>query len=141
MKAAPARELALDITERIDGLEPIEVRRFFGGMGLRSGGTLFAFVMKGSLYLRVDERMRANLEALGGTPFVYPGASGLVTVANYCEAPANLLEDDCALSQWASKALSAATSEKPGQGRGRRSTQPHSGPPRTTRFDHTGNGT
>lgn len=104
MAAALVRDLALEIAERIDGLAPVKVVRFFGGMGLRSGGTQFAFVMKGSLYLSVNEQMRADLEVLGGAAFVYRGAPGPVTVASYCEAPASFLEDDRALSLWASKA-------------------------------------
>jgi DNA transformation protein and related proteins len=112
MTAPSARAVALDIAERIQRLGAIGVKRFFGGAGLTCGGVQFAFVMKGSLYLRVDERMRADIEAQGGAPFVYAGASGPVTVASYYEASANVLEDDRALSQWAAKALRAALSAK-----------------------------
>ena len=106
------RDFASDIADRIDGLPPITVVRFFGGVGLRCGGVQFGFVMKGSLYLRVDERSRAALEALGGAAFRYEGASASVTVTSYSEAPATLLDDDRELSRWAREAYRAALSAK-----------------------------
>jgi TfoX/Sxy family transcriptional regulator of competence genes len=109
-----ARAFALEIAERIHGLGAIGVKRFFGGMALTSGGVQFGFIMKGSLYLRVDERMRADLAARGGAPFAYEGASGLVTVASYYEASADVLEDDRILSEWATEAVRAAISAKAG---------------------------
>lgn len=112
MMANSARDFALEIAERIHGLGVIGVKRFFGGAGLTSGGVQFAFVMKGSFYLRVDERMRTEMEAQGGASFVYEGASGPVTVTSYCEASANVLEDDRSLSRWAAEALRAALSAK-----------------------------
>jgi TfoX/Sxy family transcriptional regulator of competence genes len=58
--------------------------------------------------------MRADLEARGGAPFVYEGTSGLVTVASYYEASANVLEDDRILNEWATDAVRAAISAKAG---------------------------
>ena len=52
MGLALARELALEIAERIDTLPRVTVSRFFSGAGLVADGVQFGFVMRGSLYLR-----------------------------------------------------------------------------------------
>jgi DNA transformation protein and related proteins len=103
-------DLASDLADRMDGFGTIRVSRYFGGAGLRSGGILFAFVMKGMLYLRVDERARVALEKLGGVPFVYEGAWGPVTVPSYCQAPESVVDNDDELSRWAEQAHRIALS-------------------------------
>jgi len=113
MSFSAQRHFALDIADRLGRLAPISVVRFFGGVGLRSDGAQFAFVMKGSLYLRVDAKARRALEAMGGIPFAYAGASGTVIVASYVQAPALLLEDDRELNRWATEAHRVALAAKP----------------------------
>lgn len=49
------RELAERFAGRLLPLGPVEIRRFFSGSGLSLDGTLFAFVVRGTLWLRVDE--------------------------------------------------------------------------------------
>ena len=105
---ASARDFALEIAERIGGLGPIGVARFFSGAALKVGGLQFAFVFGGSLYLRTDERSRPAFEAAGSAPFSYPGKSKTVTVSAYYEAPGEVLDDDEALDQWAAEAYRAA---------------------------------
>jgi TfoX/Sxy family transcriptional regulator of competence genes len=77
-------------------------------VGLRAGGVQFAFVIKGSLYLRVDDDSRAALEALGAVPFTYAGRSKTVTVASYLEAPDQIMDDADELLRWARHAQRAA---------------------------------
>ena len=71
-------------------------------------GVQFAFVMKGSLYLRVNDESRNAFEAVGALPFAYSGISNTVTVASYYEAPAEILDDVDVLSDWVARAYSAA---------------------------------
>ena len=108
MKAATARDLAVDIAGRIDGLGPIGVGRFFAGAALLADGVQFGFVMKGTLYLRVDDASRPDFEALGARPFSYAGSSKIVTVASYYEVPEDVLEDADELCGWATRARRAA---------------------------------
>lgn len=103
-----ARDFALEIAERIGGLGPIGVARFFSGAALKVGSLQFAFVFGGSLYLRTDARSRAAFEAAGSAPFSYPGKSKTVTVAAYYEAPGEVLDDDEELDRWAAEAYRAA---------------------------------
>lgn len=108
MSTDSAWEFALDIAARIDRLGPVTVKRLFGGAALVMEDVQFGFVMKGSLYLRVDDPGRAVFEARGAAPFVYLGGSKAVTVASYYEAPAEILEDPEDLRDWAAKAHRAA---------------------------------
>jgi DNA transformation protein len=105
---ASARDLALEIAGRIDGLGQLQVSRFFGGAALVRDGIQFAFVIKGSLYLRVDDRSRPVFEASGSMPFSYAGRSKTVDVASYYEAPGHLFDDPVELGQWAAEAWRAA---------------------------------
>jgi len=103
-----ARELALEIAERMGALGKVSVARFFSGAALIAGGVQFGFVMRGSLYLRVDDKTRTGFESMGAKPFNYAGRSRRVTVASYYEAPADILEDDETLNHWAAAAHRAA---------------------------------
>jgi TfoX/Sxy family transcriptional regulator of competence genes len=109
-----ARNLALDIAERIREACPIAVRRFFGGAALVIDGLQIGFVMKGSLYLRVDELSRARFEALGAAPFTYAGAARTVTVAQYYEAPAEIIDDPDKLRLWVEEARRAGVAARSG---------------------------
>jgi DNA transformation protein and related proteins len=86
----------------------VTVSRFFGGMALSVDEVQFGFVMKGSLYLRVDEQTRAAFESRGASPFTYAGARKSVRVASYYEAPSEVVEDPELLAEWAAEAHRAA---------------------------------
>ncbi len=103
-----ARDIALDIAERIHGLGTIDVKRFFGGAALVADGVQFGFVMKGTLYLRVDDDSRPRFEALSAHPFSYEGGSKVVKVASYYAAPDDVLDNADELRLWAATAHRAA---------------------------------
>jgi DNA transformation protein len=108
LSAVLARELALDIAERVGRADEVMVKRFFGGAALLAAGLQFGFVMKGSLYLRTDDTNRAAFEAMGAAPFRYAGAGRTVTVQGYFEAPAEIVEDSERLRVWVERARHAA---------------------------------
>ncbi|HEY0686338.1 MAG TPA: TfoX/Sxy family protein [Steroidobacter sp.] len=107
-----AREFALEIAERISGLGPVTVRRFFNGVGLVADEVQFAFVMGGSLYLKVDDEFRAAFEALGAKPFVYEGKRKAVTISSYYETPEDVLYDQDELRRWAVRSHRAAAAAR-----------------------------
>ncbi|MBV2149864.1 TfoX/Sxy family protein [Sphingobium sp. AS12] len=116
MNIVTSRELALDLAERIGGLHTITVKRFFGGAALVADGVQFGFVMKGSLYLRVDDAGRATFEAMGAAPFRYAAAGWVVTVTGYYEVPTDIVDDPERLRAWAEQARrTAATARGGGQ--------------------------
>lgn len=114
MSIVTSRELALDLAERIGGPRAITVKRFFGGAALVADGLQFGFVMKGSLYLRVDDVGRATFGAMGAAPFRYAGAGRTVTVARYYEAPAEIVDDPERLREWAEQARRTAAAAHDG---------------------------
>ncbi len=109
-----ALDLALDFAERIHGVGLISVARFFGGAALKANGVQFGFVMKGSLYLKMDGEGRAAFEALGALPFQYSSRSETVTVTSYYEVPAQIIDESDTLALWAGRAYAAALKPKRG---------------------------
>ena len=107
-----AREFALEIAERITGLGPITVRRFFSGAGLVADEVQFAFVIDGSLYLKVDDEFRPEFEALGAKPFVYEGKRKSITISSYYEAPEDVIYDQDELRRWAVRSHRAAAAAR-----------------------------
>ncbi|MGB9145129.1 MAG: TfoX/Sxy family protein [Acidobacteriaceae bacterium] len=105
------RRRADEIAARIE-LGPITVRRYFGGVSLVAGKIQFAIVMCGRLYLRVDDRSRAALRALGGKPFTYRGQGKAVVVASYYEAPSAVLDDPNQLTEFAIQAHRTASAAR-----------------------------
>jgi DNA transformation protein len=111
---ASAFDLARDFADRIHDVGPVSISRFFGGAALKVDGVQFGFVMKGSLYLRVDSEGRAAFEAMGTLPFQYSSRSEKVTITSYYEVPAEVIEDPDTLSYWAVRAHAAAPNPKRG---------------------------
>ncbi|MGO6728985.1 TfoX/Sxy family protein [Rhizobium ruizarguesonis] len=107
MSSEATRGLALDFASQIAPAGCIDIRRFFGGSALVRNGAQFGFVMKGTLYLRVDEAMRAEFEADGSEPFSYRAAGREVTVRRYYAVPARVIDDPALLHSYAERALHA----------------------------------
>lgn len=108
MIASLAMARAQELADQIKSIPSVTVSRFFAGASLRADRVQFGFVMKGVLYLRVDDETRAAFEVRGAEPFSYAGAKRDVTVASYYEAPTEVLEDPHDLDRWAARALHAA---------------------------------
>lgn len=107
-----AREFALEIAERITGLGRVTVRRFFSGAGLVADDVQFAFVIGGSLYLKIDAEFRPAFEAMGAKPFVYEGKRKPVTISSYYETPEDVLYDEDELRRWAVRSHRAAAAAR-----------------------------
>ena len=108
-----ARQVALDLAERLQDMGPVTVRWFFGGASLVLDGCQFAFVIKGALYLRAGPGNRALFDSCPTRPFTYEAAGRTVTVASYLEAPGHLFDDPDGLRLWSEAAFRAALSAKP----------------------------
>ncbi|CAE6750290.1 TfoX/Sxy family protein [Paraburkholderia haematera] len=108
MNLSAARERALEFVDRLNMIGPISVTRFFGGAGLVKDGIQFGFVIKGALYLRVDDLTRPAFDALGAVPFSYSGQSKTVRVASYYQLPDEIADDPHELIRWATRAIHAA---------------------------------
>lgn len=92
-----ARELFADIPD-------LTTRRMFGGMGLYSGGTIFALMMSdGRILLKAAKGQFADRMAqLGGTEWTYTRKNGAQSAMPYWSLPDAYLDDPeaaCALAR------------------------------------------
>ena len=86
----------------------VSARAMFGGHGLYADGIIFAIVVDDTLYLKVDDRSRADFVAQGLDPFVYTGRNGERTAMGYYQAPDDALERADAMAPWLRSAMGAS---------------------------------
>jgi DNA transformation protein and related proteins len=94
---------------------PVTVRRMFGGAGIYAGGTMFALVARGVIYLKADELNTPAFEREQLEPFTYETKDGRRGVMSYRRMPDRLYDDPDELAAWARDALAAA--ERSGTGK------------------------
>jgi DNA transformation protein len=104
-----------DIRELFSVFGPVEVRRLFGGSGIYAGGTMFALVHEGVIYLKTDEQNAQAFEREKLLPFTYTRKGERASLLSYRRMPDRLYDDPDDLATWARAALAAA-------GRGRKRT-------------------
>jgi len=86
---------------------PVSARRMFSGHGLFRGDTMFALLIRETLYFRTDEVNRGEYEAAGMNPFTYRRGGRAVALA-YHEVPVDILDESDLLAGWAERAYAAA---------------------------------
>lgn len=92
-------EFVVDQLRTLTGVEP---RAMFGGQGLYRHGTFFGIVHGGRLFFRTDDGSRPEYAARGMEPF---RPNPRQTLTSYYAVPAEILEDDEALTLWPEQAL------------------------------------
>ena len=88
------------IMQKLDPLGYVTSRAMFGGYGIFHEGLMFALIADDTLYFKVNESNRAMYEQAGSKPFPH-GIS-------YWEVPAELLEEDGKLHEWANISIEIA---------------------------------
>ncbi|MBT5558857.1 MAG: TfoX/Sxy family protein [Proteobacteria bacterium] len=83
------------------------VRHMFGGHGLYYDGIMFGLVADDQLYLKVDDTIRADYEALGLTAFEY-NKNGKTMTMSYYHAPEEIYDDPEVAAAWAQKSWEIA---------------------------------
>ena len=96
------------VKERLSALPSLATTRFFGGVGISSGGIQFAMVMDGAAYFVVNDDTRSTYERIGSECFSYKKGRGRVNVRRYYSVPAEVLEDEERLLEMARKAIVVA---------------------------------
>jgi len=118
-----ASEFVQHVIETMRRFGPVEAKAMFGGWGLYHQGLFFALIAEDALYLKTDDENRADFEALGLEPFVYPMKDGQSIVMSYRPAPEEALENPDVMAAWARRgyaaALRAATKKRPAKGKPR----------------------
>jgi DNA transformation protein and related proteins len=95
------------VLEQLADLGAVRARRMFGAAGLYCDELFFGIVSGDTLYLRADERTRAEYVARGMHPFrPYPDRPQVSM--SYYAIPAEVLEDAEELARWGREALAAA---------------------------------
>ena len=107
---------------QLNGLGGVEARRMFGGLGLYSRGTFFGLLYKERLYFKTDDTTRPEYEARGCEGF-NPRADLKSAKMTYYTVPAEVLEDDDEVVQWARKAVTAALTKEIAKGAGAKAAQ------------------
>ena len=111
--AAPVRDDFVDyLLDILAELGPISTKRFFGGIGLLLDGTQFAFIIRGTLWMRVDEAGRTAFLVAGSAPFTYRTSQREVALTGYYAVPASMLEDADELGDWTRRAFHIALADR-----------------------------
>jgi TfoX/Sxy family transcriptional regulator of competence genes len=98
---APA-ELAERFTETVSALPGAQVRKMFGYPAGFANGHLFTGIFASSWHVRLPDDQRAELAAVGGTPFEpMPGRP----MREYLVLPPALADDPAAAEPWLTRAL------------------------------------
>ena len=100
-------EEAEHLCDLFAGFGGITLRAMFGGHGVYRDGTIFAIVIDGDVYLKVDADSRAIFEVAGCAPFVYP-MRGRDLPLSYWSVPAEAMESAETMQPWAELAWAAA---------------------------------
>ena len=92
------KEYVLDQLCRLNG---VECKHMFGGFGLYCNGVFFAIIADGCVYFKTNSTTVDAFKARGMQPFK---PSAKQTLKNYYEVPAEILEDEDQLAEWAKRA-------------------------------------
>ena len=92
-ETAAAMAFAVDL---FTDMGPVEARRMFGGAGLYAGGVMFGLIDDDIIFLKVDERLRADLAAAGARSWIYTERkgpkAGIPQETSYWSLPESALE-------------------------------------------------
>lgn len=102
-----SREYCDHILDQLSIMRGVSAKRMFGGFGLFRNGLMFAIIIDDVLYFKTGDSNRADYEAAGMEPFRY-AAKGKTVTLSYWQVPADALDDDTILQEWAEKACRAA---------------------------------
>jgi DNA transformation protein len=96
------------VTEALEPLGTVTMRRMMGGATLYLDGSIFGIVHEGELWLKADEESNAFWDAAGITErFTVTFSTGMSDTMNYRRAPADVYDDADAMREWAAPAIAA----------------------------------
>ncbi len=93
------------IAEQLERLGRVRMRGMFGGAGVYLDDLMFGLIFEETLYLKADDRNRADFEAEGMGPFTFEMNDGTTGQLHYWEVPERLYDDPDELARWARKSL------------------------------------
>jgi len=112
-ETAPVQAFAVDLFSQMGR---VEARRMFGGAGLYAGGVMFGLIFEDTIFLKVDESLRADLAAAGSRSWIYPGRggskAGVPQETSYWTLPDQALDDPEEACAWGLRSLAVAQAIK-----------------------------
>jgi DNA transformation protein and related proteins len=100
-------EFLAHVLELLAPLGGVAARRMFGGHGIYCDGVFFGILLDNTLYLKADDRNRAEFERAGSEIFSY-SRKGKRATLNFYRAPQDAMDAPHLMLPWARSALSAA---------------------------------
>lgn len=89
------------VMERLEPIGDITGRAMFGGYGIFHRGDMFALIARSTLYFKVNESNISSYQNAGSRQFV---------PMPYYEVPAEIIEDDSLLLEWAHTSITVGHS-------------------------------
>lgn len=89
------------VRDQLAGLESLRLRKMFGGQGLYWGEHFFGLLFDDRLYFKTHDQTRKIYEARGMAVFQPDERQ---TLKHYLEVPAEVIENQTLLVEWARKA-------------------------------------
>ena len=96
------------LREQLAPLGRVTLRRMFGKTGVFCDGVMFGMVTDNILYLRVDDRNRAEFKEAESFPPLNYGKKGRTIDLSFWRAPERLFDEPDELVAWSRLALAAA---------------------------------
>ncbi len=96
----------------LGGIQGITSRAMFGGYGIYKNGKIFAIIVDGELYFKVDENTVPDFKKLGSSQFTYEKKDGKKYAMNYWLLPEEIMEDKEKLESWVFAAVSITPNKK-----------------------------
>lgn len=106
-------EYAEFIADILAPMGPVTMERMFSGQGFRLDGIHFAMLLRGTLFLRVDEALATEMDLAGAKPFRYSTSVRTVTVDSYRGVPEEMLDEPDQVVEWAKRAVIVARLNPP----------------------------
>jgi DNA transformation protein len=100
------------LLERFNGMDRVTSRAMFGGFGIYKHKIIFALIIEGKLYFKVDEKIVADFEKAGSRPFEYQKENGKTVVMSYWLLPDKVLKNKETLLQWIDRSVDASKRKK-----------------------------
>jgi DNA transformation protein len=92
------------VLEQLAGLERVNTRRMFGGVGLYSGELFFGLIDDDTLFFKTDESNAAQYQSRRMPRFM-PPANRPMGPMGYHQVPADIIEDGETLVAWARQSV------------------------------------
>jgi DNA transformation protein len=104
------------ILEQLGGIEALHSRRMFGAVGLYSGELFFGLIDDDTLFFKTDGRNAAEYLSRKMPRFM-PFPERPEAVMAYYQVPADIIDDNEALNDWARKSVAVALTSRAAKAR------------------------